>query len=138
MALVDEVAGADVECSVSVWRRTRPTGEQVVGDSRRPESAAVTVRTGSELTGPGDDTTAGVIGRLRGEFEGRINLAEIARVVLGCRADLTCSPPPALPELIERLARQRLLDTPPRAGSPHPDHPGFDRICFSRPAAERT
>lgn len=75
---------------------------------------------GSDVTAPGDDTTAGVIGRLRGEFEGRLELAQIARVVQGCRTELTCSPPPALPELIERLAHQRLLDTAPRAASPHP------------------
>lgn len=53
---------------------------------------------------------ADVTERLMAEFEDRLELSLIARVVLGCRRDLACSPAAALPELIERLARQRLLD----------------------------
>lgn len=56
------------------------------------------------------DTLADVIEQLMTEFEDRLELSTISDVVLGCRADLDCSPVAALPELIERLARQRLLD----------------------------
>lgn len=71
--------------------------------------------------------------RLMAEFEHRLGLDEISRVVTGCRHDLEGTPAGALPELVERLARQRLLDLldarasdapvlpRPRAGSPlHP------------------
>lgn len=43
-------------------------------------------------------------------FEDRLTLNMISRVVQGCRADLNCSPSAAQPELIDRLARQRLLN----------------------------
>ena len=62
------------------------------------------------------DTQADVIEQLMSEFEDRLELSTISDVVLGCRADLDCSPVAALPELIERLARQRLLDR--AAGGP--------------------
>ncbi len=58
-------------------------------------------------------TVADVIEQLMAEFEDRFELPVISRTVLGCRADLDCSPATALPELIERLARQRLLDGGP-------------------------
>lgn len=53
---------------------------------------------------------ADVVERLMAEFQGRLGLARVAQTVLGCRRDLTGTPTAALPELIERLARQRLLD----------------------------
>jgi len=37
-----------------------------------------------------------------------ITRAELATLVRRCRADLAGSPPGAMPELLERLARQRL------------------------------
>jgi len=40
-------------------------------------------------------------------------LPVIAAVVRQCRDDLAGSPPGALPELVQRLARQRLSDLPP-------------------------
>jgi len=48
--------------------------------------------------------------RLFGEFERVQPLPVIAAVVRQCRHDLEGSPPGALPELLERLARQRLSD----------------------------
>lgn len=63
------------------------------------------------------DTVVDVVERLMGEFEDRLNLRQISRVVLGCRADLAGCPPGALPELVERLAHQRLLDAVPRTGA---------------------
>lgn len=47
--------------------------------------------------------------RLVAELDGRVDVDEVLRVVLRCRADLVGSPRSALPELIERSARQRLL-----------------------------
>jgi len=61
------------------------------------------------VTGPLlSETVVDVVERLMAEFEDRLDLHDIAAVVLGCRDDLDCSPPGALPELIERLAHQRL------------------------------
>lgn len=67
--------------------------------------------------GTGGRSVADIVEHLMDEFGHRLELHVIARVVLGCRADLDCSPAAALPELIERLARQRLLDTAPHRTS---------------------
>jgi hypothetical protein len=48
--------------------------------------------------------------RLMAEFEDRLDLSVISRVVSGCRRDLEGTPAGPMPELLERLARQRLLD----------------------------
>ncbi len=53
-----------------------------------------------------DDVTQ----RLASEFAGRLSAVTIAAVVRRSRLDLDSSPPAALPELTERLARQRLHD----------------------------
>ena len=47
--------------------------------------------------------------RLAREFGGALCRADIAQVVSWCRADLEGPHPAAMPELVERLARQRLL-----------------------------
>lgn len=49
--------------------------------------------------------------RLVHEFDGRVERSAIGRVLHGCRRDLqeASVPTPALAELVERLARQRLL-----------------------------
>ena len=47
--------------------------------------------------------------RLDREFGGAVGQADIAQVVSWCRADLEGPHPAAMPELVERLARQRLL-----------------------------
>jgi mono/diheme cytochrome c family protein len=47
--------------------------------------------------------------RLAREFGGALDRADIAQVVSWCRADLQGPHPAAMPELVERLARQRLL-----------------------------
>jgi hypothetical protein len=51
--------------------------------------------------------------RMFTEFERVHPLPVIAAVVRQCRDDLAGSPPGALPELVQRLARQRLSDLPP-------------------------
>ena len=48
--------------------------------------------------------------RLMAEFEDRLALNAITAVVSSCRRDLQGTPTGPLPELLERLARQRLLD----------------------------
>ncbi|GEL20705.1 hypothetical protein [Pseudonocardia asaccharolytica] len=72
---------------------------------------------------PGDDhlSLADATERLMAEFGSRLDLALISRVVLDCRHDLQSEPPGALPELVERLARRRILrvleaDADPGAG----------------------
>ena len=47
--------------------------------------------------------------RLDREFGGALGQADIAQVVSLSRADLDGPHPAAMPELVERLARQRLL-----------------------------
>lgn len=55
---------------------------------------------------------ADVVERLFVEFEGRRSLPVIRAMVHECRAELRCSPEVAMPELLERLARQRLSPAP--------------------------
>ncbi len=52
---------------------------------------------------------ADVIERLFREFEGAVPLPVIVKVTNVCRHQLSGSSPTAMPELIERLARQRLM-----------------------------
>lgn len=56
----------------------------------------------------GVDSYADVVERLFGEFEDRYPLSVIVAAVQECRVQLPCSPATAMPELLERLARQRL------------------------------
>jgi hypothetical protein len=53
---------------------------------------------------------ADLVERLFAEFDDRYELPHIVEVVRQCREQLCCAPEAALPELIERLARQRLVD----------------------------
>lgn len=66
----------------------------------------------STLTPASDAWYADLIERLFAEFESRRPLPEIVEVVRQCREQLCCAPEAALPELVERLARQRLTDGP--------------------------
>ena len=61
-----------------------------------------------------DAAVNGAINRLTAEFADELPPAVVRRVVLGSRRDLTGSPAAALPELVERLARQRLASLRPR------------------------
>jgi hypothetical protein len=58
-----------------------------------------------------DHAVAAAIGRLSAEFADVVRVPIISRVVLASRRDLSGVPDPALPELVERLARQRLLQS---------------------------
>ncbi|MFG1798195.1 hypothetical protein [Nocardia sp. NPDC049149] len=51
--------------------------------------------------------------RLCSEFDGRFLRVWVAQVVRRCVDDLAGNPPGAMPELGERLARQRLLGAGP-------------------------
>jgi len=67
-----------------------------------------------EMTMNDDDYSyCDVTERLFSEFERAHPLPVIAAVVRQCRADLDGSPREAVPELVERLARQRLLGQQP-------------------------
>lgn len=48
--------------------------------------------------------------RVYAEFADRATLADVLSVVTGCRDDLDTPSAAALPEMVERLARQRLTD----------------------------
>jgi hypothetical protein len=56
----------------------------------------------------GDHAVSAAVGRLSGEYSGRVGRREVVRVVRESRRDLGGSPVGALPELVERLARYRL------------------------------
>lgn len=66
-------------------------------------------------TGEDDALVNAAMSRLTSEFLGQIQPSRIGHVVLACRRELQGSPRPALPELVERLARQRLLETAGRS-----------------------
>ncbi|HEY3089485.1 MAG TPA: hypothetical protein VGJ59_15670 [Jatrophihabitantaceae bacterium] len=80
------------------------------------------------------DPLATLTDRLYAEHQPGLTHADIDRIVQQCRADLAGTPAPALPELLERLARQRLTDQrdttaaavrPPEPQPPSPrPHPG--------------
>lgn len=57
-----------------------------------------------------DLTLADVAERLMAEFEDQFDLASISRIVQATRRDLAAVAVGSVPELVERLARQRLLD----------------------------
>jgi hypothetical protein len=61
--------------------------------------------------GQADPTVAAAISRLGPEFREQAELRTVERIVLQARHDLDDLHPLALPELLERLARQRLLET---------------------------
>jgi delta 1-pyrroline-5-carboxylate dehydrogenase len=67
---------------------------------------------GTDLTGTGPDggVVPHAVARLVAEFPGR-HAAVVCATVTTCRRDLAGAPPGALPELLERLARQRLRDS---------------------------
>ena len=65
----------------------------------------------AEPAGHHDPTLAGAIARLSIEFADNVPAPVISRVVVRSRRDLSGVPGPALPELVERLARQRLLQS---------------------------
>jgi hypothetical protein len=56
------------------------------------------------------DPLATLTDRLYTDYQPGLTHADIDRVVHQCRADLAGTPETALPELLERLARQRLND----------------------------
>ena len=58
-----------------------------------------------------DPTVAAAISRLGPEFREQAELRTVERIVVQARYDLDDVHPHALPELLERLARQRLLET---------------------------
>jgi hypothetical protein len=63
-------------------------------------------------------STADVAERLFAEFTGRHPLRVVTAVVQQSRHELSDVAPAALPELLERLARQRLTELPPAAADP--------------------
>lgn len=77
------------------------TGHHQMVSSATPENPA-------RPTGSGETSLADVTERLFARFDGRLRLTAIARVVRGCRRELDTTPGPVLPEMLERLAHERL------------------------------
>lgn len=57
-----------------------------------------------------DPTVRGAVDRLTAEFAGRFTQDLVDHVVRGSRRDLDVVSAAALPEMVERLARQRLIE----------------------------
>lgn len=70
--------------------------------------------------------------RLMAEFEDRLPLNVISGVVNACRHDLQGTPTGPLPELLDRLARQRLADL---MAEPYPDSVPQPRPAHGSPVA---
>jgi hypothetical protein len=69
---------------------------------------------------------ADVVERLFAEFGDRMTLPVIVDAVHECHEQLSSVPASALPEMLERLARQRLTSTARRAPTLPPEEiPGF-------------
>jgi len=66
----------------------------------------------------GDPAIGRTVDRLCTEFETRFPREFVTRTVGGCIDDLSGTPSGAIPELSERLARQRLLDIDSARGFP--------------------
>jgi hypothetical protein len=116
---------------VAMASRPTPSGEgprQDVLTSRRPTGPEPDAPVRSAAPGGQHDgaahATAAAVARLSAEFPAR-RVAVVSRTVDECRRDLDGAPPGALPELLERLARQRLQDGVPRRPPPRdPTRPG--------------
>lgn len=65
----------------------------------------------SERMRPSESSIGPTVDRLCAEFGDRVTRDHVSHVIDGCVRDLAGTPPGAMPELCERLARQRLLDT---------------------------
>ena len=75
----------------------------------RRAGASVGVSTVPEVeSAVAGESLADITERLFTRFEGAVPLPTIARVVRRCRRELDIAAPGALPELLERLAHQRL------------------------------
>jgi hypothetical protein len=82
-------------------------------DAPRDPSAQPTGQT------PMSQALASVTRRLYADFEPDITMTEVLTTVRQCRHDLDVVTDPALPELIERLARQRLSNRHPARRHEH-------------------
>lgn len=99
MAALERAAVIEVEP-----RRRAPTVGGPTGDSAPPDDA-------------GAESMADVVERLATVFDGRVRLPVIVAVVRRCRRELDIVSGPPLPEMLERLARQRLTTLARRTGT---------------------
>jgi hypothetical protein len=60
------------------------------------------------MSRPASDSLDDVVARLFADFGGRLTLPDVHAVVWRCCHELDIVSVPALPEFVERLARQRL------------------------------
>jgi hypothetical protein len=67
-----------------------------------------------------DPVVEEAVDRLTVELAGALVPSAVRRFVLQARAELCADPPAALPELVERLARARILESIQRPGRLRP------------------
>jgi hypothetical protein len=68
------------------------------------------------------DSVTQAMTRLSAEFADLVHPTTVRRAVQTSRLDLAGSPTAALPELVERLARVRIVEAGLRAGDPRLEH----------------
>lgn len=74
----------------------------------RPPDSGTSTTSVTDSRAP-DVSLADVTERLMAEFCTRVEVSAVSRIVLDCRRELAGVHTSAVPELVERLARQRLL-----------------------------
>ena len=107
-------------------RKTAAVALPATGASRRAQALPLPRNGGERAGGLRCFDPAAVAERLLAEFAGRVDAATVRATVADCAADISAVPAPALPELVERSARQRLtvLCRPPYAsGTATPSAP---------------
>lgn len=87
-------------------RRPAPSGRR----DRAPTSDESITTVHASLLCPDDPSVRDAVDRLTAEFAGHLPTSLVERIVRGSRDDLDSVPTPALPEMVERLARQRLIE----------------------------
>jgi hypothetical protein len=87
--------------------RPDPTAIPPVGTDPTPEASPGSV----------NRLLASMVERLYGDYGCCLPLSTVLDVVASCVSDIQATPPAALPELTERLARHRLAELGHRPGS---------------------
>lgn len=93
---------------MTVVRQTAAVVPPATDASRRARALPLPRSAGGRAGGLRCFDSAAVAERLLAEFAGRVDAATVRATVADCAADISAVPAPALPELVERSARQRL------------------------------
>jgi hypothetical protein len=90
--------------------RERPAGAQLTARALHCTSRAWRSDDGWGVGGRRPDALASVTRRLYDDYHEQATLGEVVSTVSRCRSELDIVVDASLPEMVERLARQRLTD----------------------------